>query len=241
MTTVCVYGFQSVLFGDVLTKFLAWIVGFKILIVGRPRCQRFKAFMTYNKNIPLICPCITLFQRQWGDNFLMAIAPRLIAACLIGLSLCHMTRLRHWSVTNISCCQMPHMMDSCFNQSLTITIINYSRRASKLGGGLNAFDGWWSSLSYCERSPISSQVDNVFRQIFFYLELEKNSEGSTVVFGDTQISYSVEQEKGSSCAKNQLDSFSRFDRTPTSDRQIQGHCSTHASIVSCAQKLNSKI
>jgi len=50
--------------------------------------------------------------------------------------------------------------------------------------------------------------------------LEKISQGCTLIFGDTQISfYSAEQEKGSSCAKNQLDSFSRFDRTPTSDRQ----------------------
>ena len=45
-------------------------------------------------------------------------------------------------------------------------------------------------------------------------------EGSILIFCDTRISFqhSVVRVEGSSRAKNQLDSFSRFDRTPTCDR-----------------------
>ena len=51
--------------------------------------------------------------------------------------------------------------------------------------------------------------------------LDKVPEGSVLIFGDNRISFkhSVAWIKGSSHAENQLDSFSRFDRTPTCDRQ----------------------
>ena len=50
----------------------------------------------------------------------------------------------------------------------------------------------------------------------------KGQEGSTLTFGGTGISlkYSVEE---SSHVKSQLNSFSRFDRTPTCDRQTDRH------------------
>ena len=54
---------------------------------------------------------------------------------------------------------------------------------------------------------------------------DKVPEGSTVIFGDTQISLfqSVGQVGGSIRAKNQLDSCSRFDTTPACDGQTDAH------------------
>ena len=54
---------------------------------------------------------------------------------------------------------------------------------------------------------------------------DKIPEGSALIFGDNLISFShiVGRVKGSSQAKNQLDSFIRFTRTPTSDGRTDGH------------------
>jgi len=50
---------------------------------------------------------------------------------------------------------------------------------------------------------------------------DKVPEGSALIFGGNRISFlrSVGRVEGSSHAKNQLDSFSRFSRTPTCDGQ----------------------
>jgi len=54
---------------------------------------------------------------------------------------------------------------------------------------------------------------------------DKVPEGSALIFGDNRISfkYSVGRMEGSSHAKNQLDLFSRFNRTPTCDGQTQAN------------------
>ena len=48
-----------------------------------------------------------------------------------------------------------------------ITVINYSGRASELGGIVNLVDRRRSSLSRSERPPFLSLVDNTFRQSIY--------------------------------------------------------------------------
>ena len=52
---------------------------------------------------------------------------------------------------------------SCCRQSLTISKINYSGRASELGGIINSVNQRWSSLSRSERTPLPSLVDSPWR------------------------------------------------------------------------------
>ena len=52
--------------------------------------------------------------------------------------------------------------NQCCRQRLTIYAINYSGRASELGGIIDLVDRRRSSLSRSERPPFSSQVDNTF-------------------------------------------------------------------------------
>ena len=71
---------------------------------------------------------------------------------------------------------------------------------------------------------------------------DKFPEGSALVFFEIpELAFNTVE--GSSHTKNQLDSFSRFDRTPTCDRQTQtvGHramASARASKASCGKNDN---
>ena len=78
----------------------------------------------------------------------------------------------------------------------------------------------------CRAKSITS-FDNRYVEVIFSKTgvWNKVPEGSTLIFGDTWISFEVTQcrkgEKKLSCQKNQLDSFGRFARTPTCDRRTQ--------------------
>jgi len=112
-----------------------------------------------------------------------------------------------------------------------ITVINYTGRASELGGTVNLVDRRRSGLSRSERQPCRAKSTG--RQQVSTIDMPKRDflgpeSGPDKVprevspyFGDTQISlqHSVGWVEGSSRAKNQRDSSSRFDKTPSSDRQ----------------------
>ena len=55
--------------------------------------------------------------------------------------------------------------------------------------------------------------------------MSSSSRGKCLIFGDTQISFFAPCRTGGRklACQNQLDSFSHFDRTPTCDRQTDGH------------------
>jgi len=153
-------------------------------------------------------------------------------------------------------------MESCYRQSLTITVINYSGRASELGGIVNLVDWRRSSLSRSERPPfprakLITRFDDRSRgEIFKIQRLGNSSREKYPYFVD--ISHFVTtrcvvcrgeifkiQRSGNSsrekypyfvdishfvttrcvvcrrkhACQNHPDSFSRFDRTPTCDRQ----------------------
>ena len=59
----------------------------------------------------------------------------------------------HPCLTSISCRQLTRATESCCRQRLTITVINYSGRASELGGTVSLVDHHWPSLSRSGRPP----------------------------------------------------------------------------------------
>ena len=63
---------------------------------------------------------------------------------------------------------------SCCRQSLTITAINYSGRASELGGTVNLVDRRRPSLSRSDRPPFSSYVDSTFDDRYAVAKFSKS-------------------------------------------------------------------
>jgi len=54
------------------------------------------------------------------------------------------------------------------------------------------------------------------------------------------LQYTVGQVEGSSRAKNQLDTFSRLDRTPTCDRQTERQTDRHRAVASTRASIASR-
>ena len=104
-------------------------------------------------------------------------------------------------------------------------------RRSSIRGIIDLVDRRRPSLSCSERPPFSAKLITCFDDRYAVAKFSKSRDkvpgGSALIFGDNRISFwhSVGRVQGSSHAKNQLDSFSRFDRTPTCDRRIDtdGH------------------
>ena len=145
----------------------------------------------------------------------------------------------------------PARQKSCCRHSLTICAINYSGRASELGGIVNLVDRRQSCLLQSELSLSRAKLITRFDDGYAMAKFSKSRvwskipEGSAVIFEGTWTSLkdSVGMVEGSYHAKNQLDSFIRFDRTPTCDRQTDtdGHraiASSRASIASRGCKSN---
>jgi len=110
---------------------------------------------------------------------------------------------------------------SCCRQRLTITAINYSGRASELGGIVNLVDRRRSSLSRCERPRCRAKliIDMPWRNRAFAAKVQRE----VYLFWRYSNFLITRWVEGSSLAKTQPDSFMRFNRAPTRGRQTDRH------------------
>jgi len=126
-------------------------------------------------------------------------------------------------------------------------VINYSGRASELGGIVNSVDRRRSSLSRYDRSPFSSKSITGFDDRYAVAKFSRSGvwdkvpEGSTLIFGDVRISFqhSVRQVERKLPCQNQLDSFSRFDRTPTCNTQARRNVFVSGGVQICTNLIQS--
>jgi len=123
-------------------------------------------------------------------------------------------------------------MESCCRQSSMITCDKLVVDCQSLEV-LSTYVTNVSSLSRSERPPCRAKLITRFNNRPIVEKFSKSRvcgkvpEGCTLIFGGTQISsqQGKEQPERSSPDKNQLNSFSRFSKTSTCDRQRQtrGH------------------